>query len=273
MIKHIFSDMDNTLLDSQGHLSEHNATVIKSTHIPFTLVSARAPMEMMFAINQLHLATPQIAFNGGLIFSMENRRLVPLVANSIETTVVQQILGKLGQRFPTVSVSCYGQNCWYAEKIDQGITTESRLTGQSPTLTSFSQLLNQPQLHIFKIMMMFDEEQTLHHVQDYFLKMDLPGIIFQQSGPVYLEVTSALAQKSVGIHFIQEREHLQTEELPAFGDGHNDLPMLNSVGHPIVMANANPEIKQIAEFITTDNDSNGVAYGIQHLLAAEKRKL
>lgn len=49
MIKRIFSDMDGTLLDAKGDVSERNAQLIKSAAIPITLVSARAPMEMKAA--------------------------------------------------------------------------------------------------------------------------------------------------------------------------------------------------------------------------------
>ena len=53
MIKRIFSDMDGTLLDNTGAVSEENVSLIKSAGIPMTLVSARAPMEMMAAIKKL----------------------------------------------------------------------------------------------------------------------------------------------------------------------------------------------------------------------------
>lgn len=42
--------MDGTLIDNTGAVSEENVSLIKSTGIPMTLVSARAPMEMMAAI-------------------------------------------------------------------------------------------------------------------------------------------------------------------------------------------------------------------------------
>lgn len=46
-VKHIFTDMDGTLLTSEGRVSARNARRIKSSGIPMTLVSARAPMDMI----------------------------------------------------------------------------------------------------------------------------------------------------------------------------------------------------------------------------------
>lgn len=63
-----------------------------------------------------------------------------------------------------------------------------------------------------------------------------------------------------------EQEHLTKIETAAFGDGHNDLPMLEMVGNPIVMDNAAPEIKTIAKYITKSNIEDGVGYGITHYL-------
>ena len=43
MIKHLFSDMDGTVLNSNGEISEVNISAIKERKLPFTLVSARSP--------------------------------------------------------------------------------------------------------------------------------------------------------------------------------------------------------------------------------------
>ena len=69
-IKRIFSDMDGTLLNSEGRVSSENSKAIRDAQIPLTLVSARAPMEMREAIEELQLTGPQLPFNGGLIYQL-----------------------------------------------------------------------------------------------------------------------------------------------------------------------------------------------------------
>ena len=44
-IKRIFCDMDGTLLNSEGQVSDSNAILIREAGIPITLVSARVLME------------------------------------------------------------------------------------------------------------------------------------------------------------------------------------------------------------------------------------
>ena len=60
-IKHVFTDMDGTLLASNGRVTTTNASLISKSNLPLTLVSARAPLEMREAVTVLNLTGPQIA--------------------------------------------------------------------------------------------------------------------------------------------------------------------------------------------------------------------
>jgi hydroxymethylpyrimidine pyrophosphatase-like HAD family hydrolase len=53
-------------------------------------------------------------------------------------------------------------------------------------------------------------------------------------------------------------------ETYAFGDGINDLSMIEAAGHGVAMGNAVPEVKAAAEYVTTDIDKDGVANGLAH---------
>ena len=50
----------------------------------------------------------------------------------------------------------------------------------------------------------------------------------------------------------------------AFGDGINDLSMIEAAGHGIAMGNAVPEVKAAAEYVTADITADGVALAMQH---------
>ena len=56
----------------------------------------------------------------------------------------------------------------------------------------------------------------------------------------------------------------QKEELMAFGDGHNDIEMLDVVGYPIVMENGSDEVKQHACYICDDVEKEGILKGLKH---------
>ncbi|MNT54226.1 putative bifunctional phosphatase/peptidyl-prolyl cis-trans isomerase [compost metagenome] len=50
----------------------------------------------------------------------------------------------------------------------------------------------------------------------------------------------------------------------SFGDGGNDITMLAHTQVGIAMGNANPEVKEIADYITDDVDSNGIWNALKH---------
>jgi len=266
-IKRIFCDMDGTLLNSEGQVSERNATLIREAEVPITLVSARAPMEMKDAINALQLKGIQVAFNGGLIYRIgDNNKIIPIHTQIIKKNTVSKLLKGIRQHFPQVSLSYYDLNNWYCDKVDEGIRYEHNLTQQTPTFIHNEEQFLEGKINIFKIMMITFDEATMRELEKYLQSLYLPQIMIQRSGKAYLEITHLLAKKSKGIAHILRKEQLAKEETAAFGDGHNDLPMLEMVGYPIVMDNAFDDIKAIAYKITKSNDEDGVGYGIQKFL-------
>lgn len=54
------------------------------------------------------------------------------------------------------------------------------------------------------------------------------------------------------------------EDTYAFGDGINDISMLEAAAHGIAMGNAVAQTKAVAEYVTTDIHDDGVARGLAH---------
>ena len=106
-IRRIFCDMDGTLLNSQGRLTDSNAKLISQANLPFTLVSARAPMEMKEAINKLELTGPQIGFNGGLIYTYKQNQIKILHQQVLERNDSTYLVNFINQHFPHLSQSYY----------------------------------------------------------------------------------------------------------------------------------------------------------------------
>ena len=50
------------------------------------------------------------------------------------------------------------------------------------------------------------------------------------------------------------------EEIIAFGDGHNDIDMLQYAGLGVAMGNASVEVKEAADIVTKRNDEEGLRY-------------
>lgn len=266
VIKHIFSDMDGTLLNDKGVISERNIQTIKSCGIPFTLVSARAPMEMFDTIDKLGLTSTQIAFNGGLIYKRHGDSIDKITEDFINFDIVQNITLKIRQQFKDISLSLYTDQKWYTDQIDDGIKLETSLTFHEPTVVNYHEFFKTNSEDIYKIMFIAKSTSELNNIVKALDSLHLDNVSIQQSGNNYLEITSDKAKKSSGIHYIQELNHLDKSEIAAFGDGHNDIPMLKMVGTAIIMDNATKEVKKYATHITRTNQQDGVGFGIMNFI-------
>ena len=70
--------------------------------------------------------------------------------------------------------------------------------------------------------------------------------------------------KNKGIDAIINHFGIKLEETMAFGDGGNDIDMLKHAGIGIAMENARDDVKEIADFITTSVDDDGVTNALKH---------
>lgn len=70
--------------------------------------------------------------------------------------------------------------------------------------------------------------------------------------------------KAVGVKKMIEAAGLDIANAYAFGDGLNDMEMLQEVGTGIAMGNAVPELKTVADYTTDHVDYDGIVNGLKH---------
>lgn len=76
--------------------------------------------------------------------------------------------------------------------------------------------------------------------------------------PAFTDITARGADKGKGLHAMADYLGLNIEETMAFGDGGNDISIIKESGVGVAMGNAGEELKQVADFITTPIDEDGV---------------
>jgi len=79
-----------------------------------------------------------------------------------------------------------------------------------------------------------------------------------------IDIISKDGGKAKGITNFLEHYGINKEETMAFGDGMNDIDMLECVGIGIAMGNAKDEVKAVADYITDDCDKGGIANALKH---------
>ena len=87
-----------------------------------------------------------------------------------------------------------------------------------------------------------------------------------RSQPFFIETMPLGVEKAASLRLLLERYGLGPQNLMACGDGWNDLPMLALAGLGVAMGNAVPEVKAAADFVTADNDHDGVGLAVEKFL-------
>lgn len=77
------------------------------------------------------------------------------------------------------------------------------------------------------------------------------------------EIMMPGVDKGAAIRFLAEREGISMENVMAFGDNTNDLPMLNAAGWPVAMQNGEDCVKAVAKLIAPENTAGGVGQVIE----------
>lgn len=67
--------------------------------------------------------------------------------------------------------------------------------------------------------------------------------------------------KATGIQAVLQYYSINREDTVAFGDAPIDMEMLQYAGIGVAMGNASREIKGVADMVTTDNNKDGIYYG------------
>ena len=84
-----------------------------------------------------------------------------------------------------------------------------------------------------------------------------------------LEINQIHANKGEALAALARHLGLPEDATMSFGDGLNDISMLKSAGIGIAMANAMEECKAVADWVTSSNDEDGVAAGIEKFCFSE----
>lgn len=86
------------------------------------------------------------------------------------------------------------------------------------------------------------------------------------SAPVNLEFSFKGVSKKSGVLSVCKELNIKMNEVMAIGDNMNDLNLIRAAGLGVAMGNADLQLKQAADVVTTTNEEDGVAKAIKEYL-------
>jgi len=100
------------------------------------------------------------------------------------------------------------------------------------------------------------------------LRARFDGRLFiAKSLPFFLELAHPDVSKGTGLQFVADRLGFTREETIAFGDGENDLELIDWAGYSVAVENAHPVVKARADLIAPSAEEEGVAQVLEAFLA------
>lgn len=112
---------------------------------------------------------------------------------------------------------------------------------------------------IFQSLLFFEDNND----EEY--QTNFPGFRFIRWHQYSTDVLPAGGSKAEGIKIMIERLGFEMKDVYAFGDGLNDIEMLQTVGTGVAMGNSSEEVKKAADITTTSVDNDGIWNGLKQL--------
>jgi Cof subfamily protein (haloacid dehalogenase superfamily) len=91
-----------------------------------------------------------------------------------------------------------------------------------------------------------------------------------KSLPYFLEFASPDVTKAAGLAFLAEQNGFTRERTVAFGDGENDIELVDWAGYGVAVENAHDLVKEVADFICPSVDEEGVAQVLEAYLDSRR---
>jgi Cof subfamily protein (haloacid dehalogenase superfamily) len=279
-------DLDGTLLNSRGKLSERNRTAVERARafgVRVAIVTGRRFRDARPIALQLGLDVPVIAHNGALTKHARTLETVAVLPLPLEAARNSLRIGRAEGADALVSDDHEGL----------GMLVYDHLSGDNPAATlyvawsrqihgddggdgvrqvpSLEEYLNHEPVHIA-----FSGGCAKMKLLEAILRRELGTSIkiflttYAEKDFSLLDIVHPQVSKGVGVAAAAAELGISREEVMAVGDNLNDLEMLRYAGTGVVMKNAEPTLHEIEGLHQTGaNDEDGVAQAIERFVFGE----
>ncbi|MBQ7410568.1 MAG: HAD family phosphatase [Clostridia bacterium] len=287
MYKLMAIDLDGTLLNSFGEVSEETKKALKLAKEQGTeivLASGRPISSTESLAVELGVDNYLISGNGAAVYDIQNQKIIYDRFLSKEQVLNIAKMCEENSFFynvyteDEVIASSLNYNVLFYHKENVKKIEEKRT--HINVVQNIAEYIEQSGKEKFLKITVCDESQFIFNSIMKRLKA-IPGIDVLEVAYMsrkkikdgtddvdiqyyYTEITNENVNKWSAIEFLLDKLNINKEEVIAIGDNVNDKEMIEEAGLGIVMGNSNPKMKEIADKIVADNNSEGVLEAIKN---------
>lgn len=252
MVKAVFFDVDGTLIDhTTGRVPESTLKALEALRqkgILIALATGRHVTEFEYLdIRDLEF-DGYVIDNGQICLDREKQLLWGAPLSPEASAELVRIFR--GKSLPLILVEA---NRMYINFVDDSVRAALADISTPP-----------PPVGEYQGGALYQGTCFLSHDQADQLARRLPGVKITWWHPKGIDIIPQGGSKSIGIQRLLDVFHISAEEAMAFGDGENDMEMLDYVGLGVAMGNAPEKVKQAADHVTLSVDRDGILHALRH---------
>lgn len=248
----VFFDLDGTLLNNESKVEPEVVNALekmqKNGHIPF-IATGRSPLEIQFVLESTTIDS-FITLNGQ--YSVYQGKEVH--RNSISTDTLVRLKEATEER--AFALSFYTPDKIRATRETTSLKKAYQFIHAAVPSIDSSLHLNEEIL--MALILSTDKEE------DAYFREQFPELSFYRNTPYSMDTIPKGNSKATGIAELMKKmamEHLPTF---AFGDGANDVEMMDYVDYGVAMGNGLSVLKEKATYVTAENTKGGIIEGLKY---------
>lgn len=262
-------DLDGTLTNSEKNITPRTLDALMKAQregVRLVLASGRPTFGIATLANQL-----QLADYGGYVLSYNGGRIIDWCEKTvIFSQVVDQklvpILYDFAEKAQLPIVTYLPEAILASKNEGEYLAEEARINGMPVVVAqNFVEEAMQIAGGSTKFLIPGEPELLIQLESEMKAALSEQMEVFR-SAPFFLELPPKGIDKAQSLQRLLMHLGLERKSLMAFGDGFNDLSMIQFAGQGVAMANAVEEVKSIADFVTTSNEEDGIAHALEQLL-------
>jgi Cof subfamily protein (haloacid dehalogenase superfamily) len=280
-------DLDGTLLNSRGELSERNFQALAAARevgVRVALVTGRRFRDARPLALQLGLDVPVISHNGALTKHARTLETVSVALLPLEAAREVLKIGRGAGADALLSDDAEGSGVLVYDYLSDDnpalakyIAWARRIHGDEAEeavrrVPSLDAYLDHAPVHISfsgSVARMKSIEERLQTELEGRVKV--LSTIYVKMDFALVDVLHPEVSKGTGVKAAAEEQGLTHREVMAIGDNFNDLEMLRYAGTGVLMGNADPSLRALLEdfggcHVTATNDEDGVAAAIEKFI-------
>jgi Cof subfamily protein (haloacid dehalogenase superfamily) len=260
--KLIVLDLDGTLLDGRKLITDRTRVTLEraqSDGVAVAIATGRSYAMARFFVDGLPLNGPQITYNGAAIVDPVTSR--PMYLQALPSNLVSPVIGFLCDE--RVFTSYFTEDDIYVlQRSSLELALVPADMPPAKEVASFDELLHHPAIKIVATAPR-DRIDALRPVGEAAFGADL---YVTRTDAVLLEFLHPEVSKGAALRKVMQSLGLDSDQVIAFGDSHNDLDLLQIAGTGVAMGNADNEVKAQADIVAPPNTEDGVARVLEAML-------